>query len=193
MAFPSSLLRWTLAVVGGGAACIWLDYLHATHGVTGYFRADLGVQPWWVLLLFPTAVLVTVATVEPTRRLLGGSQLPLPTLGQLVADFGLFVGAYALTSFLHDRPTLLALILVGGWLGRCLGRQPLWVILFSLGNGVAGFAAEASLIALGQFKYQHPDLFGVARWLPGIYLHAGLLGVTLSSLVRAPKPTAAAS
>ncbi len=162
--------------------------------MTEYFRHDLGIQPWWVVVLFPSAVLVTVVMVEPLRKLMRGAPMPPPSLVQLAADFGLFVGAYALTSFLHDRPTLLTLILVGVWAGRCFGRLPPWVILYSLGTGLMGFVSEAALIALGQFRYQHPDLIGVTRWLPGIYLHAGLFGVSFAAHLRAaPKPSTAAS
>ncbi len=127
-------MRLLIAVLFGGAACVGLDYLHATHGVTRYFRADLfGVQPWWVLLLFPGAVFLMAAMAEPMRKLLRGAPVTTqPSLSVVIADFSLAIGAYAITSFLHDRPILLAVILVGVWAGRCVGRLPRWVGLYSV-------------------------------------------------------------
>lgn len=176
-------MGFVLASLIGGALCLWLDYLHATHGVTGYFRADLGLQPWWTPFLFVGATAATVAMAQVTRRLLRGAPVTVTPLG-LVADFGAFVGAYALTSFLYDRPNLLALILVVGWAARTVGRVPGWVIVYSLCTGAAGFVVEATLIALHQFYYQHPDWLGVARWLPAIYLHAGVLGASLAAFIE---------
>lgn len=189
-------MQLLIAVLFGGAACIGLDYLHATHGATRYFRADLfGVQPWWVLLLFPCAVLMTVVMVEPMRKLLRGEPpASRPSLAMVIADFVFAIGAYAITSFINDRPIVLSLLLVGVWVARCLGRVPTWVIVYSAATGLTGMLAEALLVALHQFEYQRPDVIGVAMWLPGIYLHAGMLGVTLSAYTaRAPKSVVAAS
>jgi hypothetical protein len=49
---------------------------------------------------------------------------------------------------------------------------------------VAGTLFEASWSALGFFHYLHPDVIGVTRWLPGIYLHAGLLAGPLERTLR---------
>lgn len=190
-------MQLLIAVLVGGATFTGLDYLHATHGVTRYFRADLfGVQPWWVLLLFPCAVFTTVVMVEPMRKLLRGAP-PSPTppsLAMVLGDLLFAMGAYAITSFFNDRPVVLTLLLVGSWVARCVGRLPTWVVVYAAATALTGTLVEALLVALGQFEYLRPDLIGVTIWLPGIYLHAGLLGVTLSAYTaRAPKSAVAAS
>jgi len=53
--------------------------------------------------------------------------------------------------------------------------------LASLVMAVAGSAFEGAWSALGFFYYHHPDIGGVPRWLPGIYLHVALLAGSLNS------------
>ena len=48
-----------------------------------------------------------------------------------------------------------------------------------------GLLFEALFSSLGLFYYHRPDLLGVPRWLPAIYLHVGLLALSLSGTVRA--------
>ncbi|MGZ3440750.1 MAG: hypothetical protein ACXVDD_14605 [Polyangia bacterium] len=49
---------------------------------------------------------------------------------------------------------------------------------------VAGSGFEASWSAFGFFFYRHPDLAGVPRWLPGIYLHVALIAGPLERVLR---------
>ncbi len=49
---------------------------------------------------------------------------------------------------------------------------------------LAGTLFEAGWSALGFFHYRLPDVVGVPRWLPGIYLHAALLAGPLERTLR---------
>jgi hypothetical protein len=43
-----------------------------------------------------------------------------------------------------------------------------------VGAGIIGPAVEIAISSTGAFSYTHPDVAGVALWLPGIYLNAAL-------------------
>jgi hypothetical protein len=175
--------RVALAAVGGGAVCLILDHLHATHGVLWYPRPVLWDQAWWVFPLFATATVAVLAGARLVRRLFRGAVLPSPTASALVGDALAFVTAYASTSFFHASPTALALVLGGFWAARVALGMPGWVVVFCLLTALVGPAVEATISATGAFFYHHPDVVGVTRWLPPLYLFVGVVGVQLERLM----------
>jgi hypothetical protein len=48
----------------------------------------------------------------------------------------------------------------------------------------AGTAFESAWSHAGFFYYRAPDVIGVPRWLPGIYLHAALVAGPLERVLR---------
>jgi hypothetical protein len=184
-------LRWVVLALVGSAICTVGDHLHATHGVLVYPRPDFWEQAWWVPLLFAAASIVTVAGAGPLRQLLGGRhrEAPAPTARQLAGDGIAFVAAYVYTSFAPaDRPNVTLAVLVAFWAARVVRGAPAWLIVYSLILGVAGSAFEGTWSALGFFHYVHPDVAGVPRWLPGIYLHVGVAAGSLEILMRGALP-----
>jgi hypothetical protein len=175
------MMRWLVVALGGGALCTVCDHLHVTHDVTWYPHPLVWQQAWWTPLLFAVASLAAVASAGLVRRALGGAPLPAPATRRVAGDALMFVTAYVYTAFGHDRPNVVLGVLTAWWVARAL-VLPAWVALFSVGVALAGCLFEAGWSALGMFYYHHPDLLGIARWLPGPYLHAALLAAPLEQL-----------
>jgi hypothetical protein len=178
-------MRWLILALCGAAICTVCDHLHATHGVLWYAHPVVWDQAWWVPLLFAAASLAAVAGATPIRRLFGARVEPAPTVREIAGDGIAFIVAYAYTSYAPpDRPDVTLTLLVGWWLARVVRDRAPWLIAYSLVMGVAGSAFEATWSALGFFAYHHPDVGGVPRWLPGIYLHVALVAGPLERVLR---------
>lgn len=178
-------MRWLILALCGAAICTVCDHLHATHGVLWYTHPVFWDQAWWVPLLFAGASLAAVAGATPIRRLFGARVEPAPSVRQIAGDGIAFIVAYAYTSYAPaDRPNVTLAVLVGFWLARVLRDRSPWLIAYSLVMAVAGSGFEATWSALGFFNYHHPDIAGVPRWLPGIYLHVALIAGPLERVLR---------
>jgi hypothetical protein len=178
---------WLVALVAGAALCTVLDHQHVVWGVLAYPRPDFWQQAWWVPLLFFCATGAGLLAAEAIRRLVGGS--PLAKNRALAAvDVASFAAAYYLTAVAHHEPDILTAILAGTWLIRAISGLPGWAVACCIGSALVGPAVEATLSAVGGFHYLHPDFLGVARWLPALYLHVGVVAVSVSSLLTSPEP-----
>lgn len=178
-------MRWLILAVAGAALCTVCDHLHATHGVLFYTHPTVWDQAWWVPLLFAGASLAAVAGATPVRRLLGARAGEPPTAREIAGDGIAFVTAYAFTSYAPaDRPNVTLALLAAWWLARVVRGRPRWLVIYALVMAAAGSAFEATWSALGFFAYRHPDVAGVPRWLPGIYLHAALLAGPVERVLR---------
>jgi hypothetical protein len=175
------MIRWLVAALVGAVVCTVLDHQHVTFGVLWYPTPVFWQQAWWVPILFGTATLAALGAAEPLRRAFGGERVEA-SRGRLAIDFVVFAAAYFSTAVWQARPTLLAIVLGGVWLARA-PFLPRWVIVASLASAVIGPAFEATWSHLGFFYYHHPDTLGVARWLPMLYLHVGVIAATVSSIV----------
>ncbi len=175
-----SMARWFVVALAGGAVCLVGDHLHVMQGVLFYPHPVLWDQAWWVLpefFLATLALLAVVRTIYPRQTL----EREAPTRAA-IADFFAFFTAYAFTAFSHAMPTLVLLVLAGFWVARVARDPRPGLILFCLLVAVAGPCFEAAWSALGMFAYRDPDIIGVPRWLPFLYLHAA---VAASSARRA--------
>jgi hypothetical protein len=178
-------MRWLILALCGAAICTVCDHLHATHGVLYYVHPVVWDQAWWVPLLFAAASLAAVAGATPIRRAFGARVTPAPTVREIAGDGLAFIVAYAYTSFAaHDRPNVTLALLAAWWLARVVRDRAPWLIAYSLLMAVAGSSFEAGWSALGFFYYRHPDIIGVPRWLPGIYLHVALVVGPLERVLR---------
>jgi hypothetical protein len=169
----------------GAVLCTVLDHQHVVWGVLYYPHPDFWRQAWWVPLLFFNATLGTLLATGPMRRLVHAPEAPRPTLAQVVVDVGSFTTAYYLTAVAHHAPDVLTAILAGTWILRAVSL-PGWAVAFCIGTALVGPAVEGAISALGGFYYYHPDFIGVTRWLPALYLHAGVVSVTVSGYLRTP-------
>jgi hypothetical protein len=178
-------MRWLILALCGAAICTVCDHLHATHGVLYYVHPVVWAQAWWVPLLFAGASLAAVAGATPIRRLFGAGTAPAPTVREIAGDGIAFIVAYAYTSFAPaDAPNVTLALLAAWWLARVVRGRATWLVAFSLVMAVAGSGFEALWSALGFFYYRHPDVAGVPRWLPGIYLHVALVAGPLERVLR---------
>lgn len=160
-----------------GLVCVLLDRQHVASGAITY---PGGAQPWWVPLQFFAAALAMLSSAVVLRRPLRGVADEAPHGARIAADAVAFLGAWIATCHLQGVPTVALLLLTAWWISRALLR-PRWTIPFSLACAATGFAVEAIVSAAGVFAYSRPDLLGIARWLPAIYLHAALLAASLAS------------
>ena len=180
--------RWFALGLLGACVCVLCDHLHATHGVLIYTPVSWWGQAWWV---WPEFFVASVLAVRSAQVLGHGAPGPV---SRLLADLGFFCGAYAYTSFeAWDRPNVTLLVLTGTFVVRVLGEgRPRWVVMHSLQLAAVGPLLEAALSRVGAFRYVHPDVIGVPRWLPGIYLAAGLVTAELGLVLRQSSRAASA-
>jgi hypothetical protein len=177
------------AALVGSVLCTVCDHLHATNDVLSYPDPFVWSQAWWVPLLFFGASLGSVTGAGTVRKLLGGKAVAQPGPAQLLSDVLSFVTAYAFTAYGHVLPNVVLAVLALWWVARMLALAEIdsaaarWVVVFSLVTALVGPGVEASLSALGLFHYHHPDLAGVPRWLPGIYLHVAPLAVSFAAFI----------
>jgi len=177
--------RVIAAAVGGAALCTFGDHLHATHGVLSYPRVYLASQAWWGPLLFFGAAIAVLALAVGSRRALRGSPVDA-AWPRIAGDALAFVTAYAFTAFAAELPDVVLAVLVGWWIARMLSsRAQPWVVALGLGLAVLGPLFEDRWASLGMFAYCRPDLAGVPRWLPALYLHVAPLAARLEARVSA--------
>ncbi len=179
------MLRWLAVFVLGAALCTALDHQHVVWGVLSYPAPDFWEQAWWVPLLFGTATVIAVLSVEPMRRLLGGAPTTETPMALVVFDLAGCAAAYYFTAVGQQAPDQVAAVLVLAWIIRVLAGLPAWAVAFCIGTAIVGPAFEGTWSALGFFHYHHPDFIGVARWLPALYLHVGVAAVSLGCALRA--------
>jgi hypothetical protein len=177
------MMRWLWVAASGALVCTVCDHLHATYGATAYARPVVWNQAWWVPLLFSLAVPFIVFLAGPTRRLLGGEPLPMPTARQIVGDGIQFVTAYVFTAFAHEQGALLTGVMLGWWVGRAVRGAPAWVAVYAIFVGLGGALFEAGWSGIGMFHHNHRDVLGVPFWLPMLYMHGALLAAPVERLV----------
>lgn len=199
----TSFGRLVVLSAEGAIVCTLGDQLHVRFGVITYPRPFLAGQAWWVPFLFFGAVLSMLIAYpllfRGMKRALGWPQarasMAPGEARRAVLEFFL---AYATTAVAAAHPVLVLLVLTGAFGLRLAldwraaddpGRRALVAALpFVAGAIVAGPAVEATLIALGQFRYVHPDWLGIAMWLPALYLHAAWSGRAMVHAFLQPHP-----
>jgi hypothetical protein len=183
--------RVALVIASGAVVCSLCDHLHVAYGVLFYTHPDVWQQASWVPLLFAASTASVLAGVVPARALFGAAPSLMPAhAAPIVSGGALFVLAYAFTAAFAGAPNVVLAMLLGLWLARVsvgARRTPRWLVLYSLIVGVVGPCVEATLSELGLFHYTAPDFAGVPRWLPSLYLHAGLVARPVADWVSEPR------
>jgi len=159
------------ALLGAGASLVG-DHLHVTQGVLSYPHVACWGQAWWVFPLFFGATFALFATARRVHP--GAAERPAVSVRAAAGDFLGFFTAYAFTAFASSMPDLVLWVLVGAWGARVLGGMPPRQVVLCLVIAIGGTSWEAMWSGLGMFSYSHPDLLGVPRWLPALYLHAAV-------------------
>jgi hypothetical protein len=173
--------RWLVAVVGGALIATVGDHLHVVYGVLFYPHPVLFQQAFWVFPLFVVATWAMLSGAETVRRALGGRRVPTNPAEVALAT-GAFFLAYAFTAVSAELPNVVLVVLLLTWLVR-IRRVPRWVLVFGALAAACGVASESGLSAMGMFRYVNPDVLGVPRWLPALYLHASVTGVCIRGVL----------
>lgn len=181
------------------------DYMHVVSGTTYYppraflFDVSLFGLPLWVPAIFGFATVLIGLVVPASDPLFGGRRSHPGARSWLGVISGLvvFLGIYATSAFLPFD--------TGGWRDIVIALAALsyWAIWEGTWPGLvlgafiaaAGTAAEIGLAEAGLIAYapENANLFGVASWLPWLYLAAsvgaGNLGRRLATAMSPPPPT----
>jgi hypothetical protein len=186
---PELCLLFAIGAAGGLIG----DATHVDAGTTRYLDDSLPFI-WNSQLWFPILVGLATASLGELRLRLGPVS-PGRDAGQGVAAIAAVLALYAVTALVYDEPEAAATTLVVAlaviitcWLGD---SRP--AILCGLVAAVAGPVAEIVIVELELARYAESadSLFGVALWLPALYLAFGVVAARLGELLVAARPSSA--
>ncbi|MEO7331084.1 MAG: hypothetical protein ABI193_21085 [Minicystis sp.] len=174
-----------LAVLGAVFGTLF-DYAHVRTGAIVYpASSPIGV-PFWVPFLYAGSALLIGFSHPSMDRRLGRPERFAPTPQRLVAGFAGFLGVWFLSGALPFGSGVVALILAPIALGIWFFLDRTWQgLLLGMLTAIIGFAMEVVLSRAGLFRHTHPDVLGIAVWLPCIYVAAS---VGVGNLGRALAP-----
>lgn len=168
------LLFWGLA---GGLVAIPLDALHVVTGVLTYKDPVLGLQDWWVIPLFVGAGIVLGFSHRHVATPLSAQTPTSVPLSAAFLGLAALVFAYGSSGILQTWPVVALVVYVGVFVVAVVAvdrRARASLLLHGIGAAIVGPAVEIAISSTGAFTYAHPDVAGVALWLPGIYLNAAV-------------------
>jgi hypothetical protein len=167
-----------------GLVAVLCDRSWVQLGALSYYTGPF-TQPWWVFFQLGAVGVVAVCfarlvTYYLVRR---DTSPPADITARFAISASWFVAAYvACGLFDATRARRLAAALFLVWLVRLLLQRPqkgelLAILIICFGLAIAGPAAEMLMSYYGVMHYARPFYFkfGVPLWLPGLFLHAGVL------------------
>ncbi len=176
----------------GAAGGLVGDAAHVGAGTTRYLDDSLPFV-WESQLWFPLLVGLATASLGELRLRLGPIRPDLdPRVG--IAAIAAVLALYAVTALVYDQPDAAATtlvitlaILIVSWLADGAA------ILCGLVAAVVGPLAEVVIVELELARYAEAadSLFGVALWLPALYLAFGVVAARLAELLVAARPSSA--
>lgn len=190
MAFVGrSLVRtslWLLALGATLGPC--LDAFHTFSGAIGYAHPLLLRSTWWVPPLFAfAACAIGVPRLLLEQRLEGRV---LPVSGRAVAwKMSLFVSGYALSGFLPGPWWLKLAVLLVLFVASLWPTDTRAALLGAAGAAFGGWAVEWQLTSHGLFFHRDGQLWGVAGWLPALYLLAAVAIGAVARLIFTSSPS----
>lgn len=175
----------------GATLGVALDGWHVATGTTWYAAPwRFGIATWTIPLFASAGVAVGVFPLV-IERALGQRVTPAPP-GRVLAALALFVFAYLVTGVLRGVICAVALSVLAIAIYFAGDRPALRIALaHALGAGVGGALVEMTLVHFGAFFHADGRFFGVAPWLPLLYVCASL-GLTPLARALAITPSAAA-
>jgi len=175
-----------LALLGATVGTLF-DWEHVVHGAIAYTRpVPLGIA-WWTPLLYSGAALAIGLSHPMADRWLERLEVRPRTPLRLATAMICFLGIWYATGALPLSSAIVAALLMppslGVWWAFDATRAGL---AMAITTALAGVGVEATLVGLGVFRHRSPDVFGVAWWLPSIYI-AGSVAVGNVGRVLAPR------
>jgi hypothetical protein len=189
---PPALRNAVILALLGASLGPALDYAHV---VTGAIRYPPPVRwlPWWVPLLYTGAALVIGLSHPAMDPLLRRGPPPPLSRRRVALGFAGFCAVWLASGALPLPSPAVAAILAPAslalwwWLDRS-GPG----LLQAAATAAGGCAVEIVLSRAGLFSHTHPDVLGVALWLPWIYVAASVgVGNVGRWLCRDEEPGAA--
>lgn len=181
------MLRRALILASLGAVFGTLfDYAHVRTGAIAYpSPSPIGV-PFWVPFLYAGSALLIGFSHPTMDRWLGRPERFALTPLRIAAGFAGFLAVWFLSGALPFGSGAVALILAPIALAIWFFLDRTWqgLVLAAL-TAIIGFAMEVGLSRAGLFRHTHPDVLGIAVWLPCIYVAAS---VGVGNLGRALSP-----
>jgi phosphatidylglycerophosphate synthase len=162
-----------LALLGATLGPV-LDYAHV---VTGAIRYPPPVRfvPWWVPLLYMGASLAIGLTHPMADALLHRPVREPLTVSRVAAGFAGFCAIWVASGALPLGSAAVAAILAPASLALWWWLDRTWQGLAqAAATAAGGCAVEVVLSRAGLFAHTHPDVLGVALWLPFIYVAASV-------------------
>jgi hypothetical protein len=180
------MARAALVLLALGATLgVALDGWHVATATTRYAHPwMLGIATWTVPLFALAGLAVGVLPVAVERAL--GAVVPPVSRVRVAGAVALFVGAYLLTGILRGAVCAAALVVIAVAIWLVADRPPLRVAIpHAIAAGIGGALTEIVLVHLGAFFHTDDRFFGVAPWLPLLYVCASLALTTLARLTAA--------
>jgi hypothetical protein len=162
-----------LALLGATLGPV-LDYVHVVTGAIRY-PAPVRFVPWWVPFLYMGASLAIglshpVADAFLRRR----ARQPL-TGARVAAGFAGFCAVWVASGAIPLGSAAVAAVLAPASLALWWWLDRTWQGLAqAAATAAGGCAVEVGLSRAGLFAHTHPDVLGVALWLPWIYVAASV-------------------
>jgi hypothetical protein len=151
-----------------------LDYAHVVTGAIRY-PPPVTFLPWWVPLLYASAAIAVGLSHPALDARIRPKPLPARTRGQLAAGFAGFCAVWVASGALPLGSAAVAAILAPASLALWWWLDRTWQgLVQAAGTAAGGVAVEVVLSRAGLFSHTHPDVLGVALWLPFIYVAASV-------------------
>lgn len=163
-----------------------LDALHVKTGVLIYKYPTLGLQAWWVPVLFAISGIVLCESHHQLRRI-SGVQASKASIDVVLISLLVLVVVYASSGFLKDVSYIACLIYLAVFVAaaRYLWRGPMKLLaILAISAAIIGPAAESLISLTGQFHYLHPQLWKVPVWLPFIYINVVFIAANFDNFLE---------
>jgi hypothetical protein len=163
-----------LAALGATVGTL-LDWAHVENGAVAYTRpVPLGIA-WWTPVLYAGAALAIGISHSSVDRWIGRAGARRLSPLRLGSGMLCFLAIWYATGALRLTSALVAALLAPA----CLAVWWLFDatrggLALALATALAGVGVEATLVRFGLFRHTHPDVLGVAWWLPTIYVAASV-------------------
>ncbi len=181
---------FVLALLGGTLG-VMLDAWHVHTDTTRYAVPwAFGIATWTIPLFASAGVLVGVVPVAVERAM--GVVIARTSTSRIVVALALFVVAYLLTGVLRGATCAIVLVVIALAIWHATER-PAAKIAFAHAAlaGLGGALVETTLVHFGAFFHTDARLFGVAPWLPLLYVCASLALTPLArSMIRSSATSA---
>ncbi len=163
-----------LAALGASFGTLF-DYAHVRTGAIAYpGPPPLGVPPWVPFLYMGAALSIGLLVPVGDRMLRRRARFP-HTPARLAAGFAGLCAVWFLSGALPFGTLEVSVLLGAASVAMWWALDRTWQgVVAAIATAAGGCATEVVLSRAGLFRHTHPDVLGVALWLPWIYVAAAV-------------------